>query len=328
MITIRKKKSNVFARFGNYLRNSSLGEGVRSALLPWLELVRLPNLFTAFGDPLAGACYAAAVTGKELSGWSLLDICFCSIVLYAFGVIQNDWCDFPEDSRLRPNRPLPSRKIPILLAVAVAFACLIVGAVLAAMNGRHSFIVAVVLIVLISAYNFSMKRKLAPGAVCMGLCRGLNVLLGASLIGITPAIIVPVLTAVVYIACVTWLADGENRRQIPGKNIFYPMYAAAAGWLVSLPFIPFSVFKYALLPSIICLLAAEVNIMLVARRIYNKTVAPESVRRYIGILIESLIPLQAAWIMFGAAEHCIAVIIWGVIAWLLCMFTASFISRS
>ena len=296
--------------------------------MPWLRLVRLPNLLTAFGDSLAGACLAAALNGTELSFWSVLDVCFCSIVLYMFGTIQNDWCDLPEDRRLRPERPLPNRDIPVPAAALVAIACLIVALLLAGLTGRITFILALLLAVVISAYNFKLKHSLVSGAVSMGLCRGLNMLLGVSLVAITPAVILPVVGLILYIGCVTWLADGENRRQIPTRNIFYPPIALGVSWFITQFFIPGETLWRAFLPSLLCMVVLIVIAVLAAKRLYNRSIQPSAMRKFIGTLIGLLIPWQAAWVVFGATGHIIWVLVLAVVTWLLMKLASKWIAQS
>ena len=318
------KKKSLARRFAD----SDCGYFLRHRIVPWLRLVRLPNLLTAFGDSLAGACLAAALNGTELSFWSVLDVCFCSIVLYMFGTIQNDWCDLPEDTRLRPERPLPNRDIPVPAAALVAIACLIVALILAGLTGRITFILALLLAVVISAYNFKLKHSLVSGAVSMGLCRGLNMLLGVSLVAITPAVILPVVGLTLYIGCVTWLADGENRRQIPTRNIFYPPIALGVSWFITQFFIPGETLWRAFLPSLLCMVVLIVIAVLAAKRLYNRSIQPSAMRKFIGTLIGLLIPWQAAWVVFGATGHIIWVLVLAVVTWLLMKLASKWIAQS
>jgi 4-hydroxybenzoate polyprenyltransferase len=318
------KKKSLARRFAD----SDCGFFLRHRIVPWLRLVRLPNLLTAFGDSLAGACLATALSGKELSFWSVLDVCFCSVVLYMFGTIQNDWCDLPEDTRLRPERPLPNREISVPAAALVAIACLIVALLLAGLTGRITFIIALLLAVVISTYNFKLKHSLVSGSVCMGLCRGLNMLLGVSLVGLTPAAIFPVIGLTIYIGGVTWLADGENRRQIPTRNIFYPSIALGVSWFITLFFISGNVLWKAFLPSLLCIAVVIAFALLAAKPLYNRSTQPSTMHKFIGTLIGLLIPWQAAWVVFGATGHILLVLVLAIITWLLMKLASRWIAQS
>ena len=80
--------------------------------MPWLRLLRLPNLFTAPGDSLAGYFLASAFIGnKAVSTRTIVLLAVTSVFIYAFGVVMNDLVDYKEDCINRPERPLPSGKI-------------------------------------------------------------------------------------------------------------------------------------------------------------------------------------------------------------------------
>ena len=73
----------------------------------YLELLRPPNVMTAVADVLAG--YAVA----GLSNWAALPwLLGATACLYAGGVVLNDFFDRHLDARERPERPLPSGRVP------------------------------------------------------------------------------------------------------------------------------------------------------------------------------------------------------------------------
>ena len=72
---------------------------------PYLQLVRLPNLFTAAADPLAGWLLVGGDLG-EARGWGPLVA--SGVALYAGGMVLNDVFDYEVDRLERPGRPLPS----------------------------------------------------------------------------------------------------------------------------------------------------------------------------------------------------------------------------
>ena len=74
--------------------------------------------------------------------------------------------------------------------------------------------VTAALVLVITLYNHTAKRVPVLGAACMGLCRGLSFLVGASLLGwggiSGPAVVVGVLLLTVFIAWVTHIAADET----------------------------------------------------------------------------------------------------------------------
>lgn len=144
----------------------------------WAELLRLPNLFTAMADPLAGALLVG-VGWRQIHQVVLLML--ASACLYAGGIVLNDWNDYKQDCRERPERPLPSGRIGRFKALLAAIGLLAAGFVIAWMAHPVAAQVAALLFAAIVSYDVLLKKvPIAPGV--MGLCRGLNLLLGMSLV--------------------------------------------------------------------------------------------------------------------------------------------------
>jgi 4-hydroxybenzoate polyprenyltransferase len=151
-----------------------LGAGVREKAWAWVELLRLPALFTVPGDALAGA----AAVGTRPNSRTLLAI-GSSLCLYEAGMALNDWADRAEDAVDRPHRPLPSGRVHPAAALAAAGALTVAGLALAARAGRPALAVAAPLAATVWAYDLTLKRTPA-GAAAMAAARGLDVLLGAA----------------------------------------------------------------------------------------------------------------------------------------------------
>ena len=142
----------------------------------WLQLFRAPNLFTVPGDPLAGFLIASG---------GILDIralpaVIASLCIYSAGLAMNDVIDQKEDLAERPKRPLPSGAISRSSAIsAILLLCAIGIGVLHAALGPRAAIMGVALLLTVWLYNFTTKRLAVIGALTMGTCRGLSVMLGA-----------------------------------------------------------------------------------------------------------------------------------------------------
>ncbi|MCG3132237.1 MAG: hypothetical protein FLDDKLPJ_03070 [Phycisphaerae bacterium] len=154
----------------------------------YFELVRVPNLFTAPPDVIAGAAISGVFSGIESLEAALpLGItCAASMSLYAGGVALNDVVDAPHDAHERPERPIPSGRIARGAAAHVAVEHFAAGLLLAACvgflapdAGVRPGCVAVILTTSIVSYN--VLKHTVFGPALMGLCRGINFLLGASL---------------------------------------------------------------------------------------------------------------------------------------------------
>lgn len=197
----------------------------------WGELLRLPNFWTVPGDPLVG--YILAHGGKRFDWeviWALLSCTF----LYGFGMILNDLSDEDIDAEERPKRPLPSKRILRKDANRVAMALMVLGMLSAILAEGVAFFVAAWLVVAIVLYNLFSKHWMLWGALNMGLCRVLSVLVGAvSGTNADSAFGLNLLTAFSgalviggFIACVTWVAAGEMEEE---EDAGWPKEAA---WIV------------------------------------------------------------------------------------------------
>ena len=147
---------------------------------PWLRLIRLPNLLTVPGDPVAGFLLACVGGGlRPVATLALAAAAGASLCLYAFGLILNDLMDLETDQRERPRRPLPAGEITVPQARMAAIAMALSGLNLALVAGRPALYTAAALAGVIVLYNAGLKRLPVAGLCAMGLCRGLSLLLGA-----------------------------------------------------------------------------------------------------------------------------------------------------
>lgn len=149
----------------------------QAKMLALLQLMRLPNLFTAMADVLAGYLLVA---GMQIDLPTLFCLLLATSAIYAGGCVLNDLCDRETDLRERPQRPIPSGLVSPREAGVLAFALFAVGLAGAALAGPLPFAIAVALIVLVIAYDWQTKDIPLLGSLTMGSCRASNLLLGMS----------------------------------------------------------------------------------------------------------------------------------------------------
>lgn len=146
-----------------------------------LQLLRLPNVFTAMADILLGFLF----THQRLDPWPQFALLLAaSSLLYLSGMALNDFFDRGQDARERPFRPIPSGRIAAAAAVRLGLGMLVLGAVLGwaaswAAGDLRPSLVATLLAAAVLLYDGVLKRT-PLGPVTMGACRMLNVLLGMS----------------------------------------------------------------------------------------------------------------------------------------------------
>lgn len=196
----------------------------------YAQLARPANLPTAAADIIAGAAIAGvfALDGYEKIGeisiGSLLLLVASSLFLYAAGVILNDVFDFKLDQTERPERPIPSGRVSLRSASIYGASFLLLGILLAFAVHKLSGILAFLLVLSILVYDAFAKPHGFFGPLAMGVCRGLNLLLGISIAGTLPHwwfALVPI----VYIAAITLISRGEvhgdNKKHIIFAGVLY-----------------------------------------------------------------------------------------------------------
>jgi len=171
------------------------------------ELVRLPAALSVPGDAWSGAAWA----GVSPAGNAALMPCG-SVLLYWSGMALNDWADREVDAVERPERVIPSGRVPAGTALVIAGALGAAGiAATALVGGRQALRISVPLAVLIATYDVVAKDS-PTGPLVMASTRGLDVLLGAA--G-APGAAAPAAAVAVHTAGVTLLSRGEVHGATP-----------------------------------------------------------------------------------------------------------------
>jgi len=214
----------------------------RLRLRSCLELVRLPNLFTAMADVAMGVLFVRADMLPQ-GGWVLGLLMAASCLLYAAGVVLNDVFDFEVDKTQRPERPLPSGRIALGTARRLGWGLLFSGVALAGAaallaDNLRPGVVAVLLAGCTVLYDAWLKRT-PLGPLAMGACRLLNVLLGMSAaagpLGAEHWLVGGGIG--VYVAGLTWFARNEaaesSRRQLALAAVVMAAGIALLAWLPS-----------------------------------------------------------------------------------------------
>lgn len=192
-------------------------------LLGYLRLMRPANVVTSIADVLAGMAIAGYFFSSEtyFSTAGRLEIpenyflaalllVISTIGLYSGGIIMNDVFDAELDAKERPERPIPSGLISKQAAKIFGGICFFIGIFTAGLYSKESQYLAVSIMVCCLIYDRFLKHHAFFGPLNMGLCRGLNLLLGISIISSSilqwwPLALIPI----VYIASITMISRGE-----------------------------------------------------------------------------------------------------------------------
>jgi 4-hydroxybenzoate polyprenyltransferase len=208
----------------------------------FLRLTRPANVVTSVSDVLAGIAISGFLVGWMYAWfhitWILL-MCFSTACLYAGGIVFNDVFDADLDKLERPERPIPSGLISSSSAATFGAILLIVGIIAALRVNYTSALIAASIAIIALVYNKWGKHYSFVGPINMGMCRGLNLLLGISIIPDaiqtwTYIAYVPV----IYIAAITMISRGEVHGG--NKSTLYfaaVLYAAVISFILYLAFV-------------------------------------------------------------------------------------------
>ena len=273
--------------------------------------MRPANIITAVSDVLAGIAIAGYFTkgAENISILPVLFLCISTIGLYGGGVVLNDVFDAKLDAVERPERPIPSGLIAKKSAALLGVFLLLIGTVAAAFVHpsfiHPSTLIAVGIAIASVVYDSWGKHHALLGPLNMGLCRGLNQLLGVSIVTNALQTFWPLgLVPVVYIAAVTTISRGE----VNGgrKSVLY--FAAFLYSLVLFSILAIAYQNGNLLPVLvlICFFAFAIF-----RPLYKAVQQPvgANIGKAVKAGVLSLILMNAAWaVAFGQPYLALAIL--------------------
>jgi 4-hydroxybenzoate polyprenyltransferase len=220
---------------------------------PYFQLMRPANIVTAIADIVAGASLsyyvapnATIVSHLAQSAWNIVSfpvhelpfLMLATVGLYGGGVVLNDVFDAELDKIERPERPIPSGKVRKQNASWLGFGLLVMGILCAfyvsILSGGIAFAVACLAVL----YDYKGKHHAFFAPLNMGLCRGGNLLLGASIMNSNVLdfwflAFIPI----VYIAAITTVSRGEvHGGDTKNLRLGFMMYLAVVISLILLMF--------------------------------------------------------------------------------------------
>jgi 4-hydroxybenzoate polyprenyltransferase len=259
-------------------------------LLGYLRLMRPANIVTAVADILAGVAIAGYFISGGRDASPLIFLVLANIGLYGGGVVLNDFFDADLDSTERPERPIPSGLISKAEALLLGLLLLIAGVVSAFCVSRLSGILALVIALAAVLYDKWAKHGAFAGPLVMGICRGLSLLLGLSILpaqlqtlsflGIIP---------IIYIAAITMISQGEVHG---GKKPV--LLGAIALYVLAMGILFFSFLRDSSLAALLFVGAWAVMVFVPLRNAYVNSSGP-MIGKAVKAGVLGLILMDAAW---------------------------------
>ncbi|MEE2757004.1 MAG: UbiA family prenyltransferase [Myxococcota bacterium] len=191
-------------------------------LRAFLELIRLPAVFTAPADVLMGIGLVGLMNNGIASVAECTLMVVSSLLVYSSGMAVNDLFDIRADTEFRPDRPLPSGRISKGHAWFFVLVCQSLAVAVAASVGQLSAFVVFGTILLTYLYNSPIKQTLF-GPILMAGCRFGNFLIGFTLtltfdnaLDTLSVIIVYPCLVFAHVLLLTWIARHESHGPITG----------------------------------------------------------------------------------------------------------------
>ncbi len=287
-------------------------------MLAYLRLCRFPTVFTAIADIAAGFLLSHVFL-QPLP--EFLFLAAASACLYLSGMVFNDVFDVKQDTEERPQRPIPSGQISRKNATLFGAGLMVGGLGFAYAADVRSLIIASALAVCILLYDSVMKRT-PLGPIFMGACRSLNLILGASTAGIRLAgafqqpLLWVALCMGIYIAGVTWFAKREAKLNLR-MPLLLSLFVIDIGliglaiWLgdfavrLGLP-LPPGIANPTSTLVLLGVIALTINRRALSA-VFDPT--PEKIQPAIGVMLLSVIVLNATFIYFKFGSEGIPLVI-------------------
>ena len=253
--------------------------------------MRPANIVTSVADVLAGIAISGYFIGAGQELLPVFLLCLSTIGLYGGGIVFNDVFDAELDKIERPERAIPSGAVSIAEARVLGIILLGIGLLAAFAFSVWSGMIAFLILVFALIYDKFGKHHAFFGPLNMGLCRGLNLLLGISILslslhnqyflGIIPLI---------YIFSITMISQGE----VHGSNR-NKLYTGAFLYLIVIAFILYSSFlqKYLLYATLFLIPFA----WMIFKPLFEAIKDPigKNIGKAVKAGVISLILMDAAW---------------------------------
>jgi geranylgeranylglycerol-phosphate geranylgeranyltransferase len=144
-------------------------------------LVRLPSCLAGAASVLLGMHLTAGPGGLSAqAAWpGMLSMFFAVAAANAL----NDVLDIGTDAVGKPNRPLPTGRLSVRSALAIAGAAGLAAVASAGLLGRYAVLWAIVLLALAFLYSYRAKNTVLLGNGIVALCASSPILFGAIIAG-------------------------------------------------------------------------------------------------------------------------------------------------
>lgn len=275
-------------------------------VIGFFRLTRPANIVTAVADILAGIAVSGFLLANASDYAPVLWLILATIGLYGGGVVMNDVFDAELDATERPERPIPSGLISVGEAARLGVFLLAAGVFCAYLASPLSGVIAFVTAIAAVVYDKWTKHHAALGPLNMGVCRGLNLLLGVSAV---PAMVSEywflAIVPVIYIAAITMISRGEvHGGKRPTLYVAMALYLVAMASIFVLSFV-----RDEMIITVLFILAWGLMVLWPLVNAIREPVG-KNIGRAVKAGVLALILMNAAWASaFGATFLALIIVI-------------------
>lgn len=200
-----------------------------SKLLALIQLTRLALVLTAVSNIWLVVLWSRLVELRSVAAgltlWEHLGLAAgVAIGMYVFGMVANDVFDARRDAVFAPSRPIPSRRVQLTTAMAIAIIALLLAILCSVGLGVASTLFCLGCATLVVFYNAAAKFLPAVGILTLGLIRASHMLIG------DPRLVFcwPVWLIMTHVIVVSALAHRLERKR---PYLSQPeLWGLSAGW--------------------------------------------------------------------------------------------------
>ncbi len=210
-------KKGVFSTKKNSNASTSLSKTIFSG---YWKLIRPLNAFMSAAGVYIG--YSLALNAFTFN----MEIVYAMLAVFAIsgaGQAVNDYFDYEIDKRKKSTRPLTSGIISRQNGLLFSLALFAIGIILASFLNNETFWMGVFFSVLLFLYSASMSKIKFVGNAVVALSVGFTFIFGASVIGITPLVLMIALAAFLSNWAREIIKDVEDVNEDKGSKITLPL---------------------------------------------------------------------------------------------------------
>ena len=188
-------------------------------LFAYLQLSRPLNGIIAFISAGLGGVFACSYVSESIRDVKLLYVSIAALLLLSAGNAINDYFDYQIDLINKPNRPLPSGRIPRKNALVFTVILMAIGIGLGVLINIYAVGIAILVSVLLVSYAIWLKRTPLIGNLVVGSLTGITFISGGVAVGTVHGTIVPAVFAFLFTTAREIVKDLEDIKGDQKQNI-------------------------------------------------------------------------------------------------------------